>query len=62
MIQEMHHTFGAVSMAKRKNTPTVPQTAHSANNLAKRNQALLYALGGFTVLLYVVSFVRMGQW
>ncbi len=31
-------------------------------NLTKRNQALLYALGGFAVLLYFISFVRMGQW
>jgi len=49
-------------MAKRKNISTVSQTTHSTSNLAKRNQALLYALGGFAVLLYVVSFVRMGQW
>ncbi len=32
------------------------------NNLTKRNKALLYALGGFSILLYVISFVRMGQW
>lgn len=31
-------------------------------NLIKRNQALLYALGGFSILLYIISFVRMGQW
>jgi hypothetical protein len=30
--------------------------------LKKRNQALLYALGGFSLLLYIISFVRMGQW
>jgi len=32
------------------------------NNLTKRNKALLYVLGGFSILLYVISFVRMGQW
>lgn len=31
-------------------------------NLANRNRALLYALGGFSILLYLISFVRMGQW
>lgn len=30
--------------------------------LEKRNQALLYVLGGFSILLYIISFVRMGQW
>lgn len=30
--------------------------------LSKRNRALLYALGGFSILLYCISFVRMGQW
>ena len=33
-----------------------------SNNLSNRNRALLYALGGFSILLYVISFVRMGQW
>jgi hypothetical protein len=31
-------------------------------NLIKRNNALLLALGGFVLLLYLISFVRMGQW
>ncbi|MBX9804834.1 MAG: hypothetical protein K2Y18_03660 [Alphaproteobacteria bacterium] len=31
-------------------------------NLTSRNKALLYALGGFSILLYIISFVRMGQW
>lgn len=31
-------------------------------NLSRRNKALLYVLGGFSILLYLVSFVRMGQW
>jgi hypothetical protein len=31
-----------------------------SKNLIKRNQALLYILGGLSLLLYVVSFVRMG--
>jgi hypothetical protein len=33
-----------------------------SNNLTNRNKALLYALGGFSILLYIISFVRMGQW
>jgi hypothetical protein len=30
--------------------------------LASRNKALLYLLGGFSIVLYLISFVRMGQW
>jgi len=30
--------------------------------LTRRNKALLYVLGGFVILLYLISFVRMGQW
>jgi hypothetical protein len=30
--------------------------------LERRNKALLWALGGFVILLYIISFVRMGQW
>jgi hypothetical protein len=30
--------------------------------LALRNKAMLYALGGFSLLLYFISFARLGQW
>jgi hypothetical protein len=52
-------------VTKKKENPSGPlkMAPYSYNNkLTKRNQALLYALGGFAVLLYVISFVRMGQW
>lgn len=32
------------------------------SKLASRNKALLYVLGGFSILLYFISFVRLGQW
>jgi hypothetical protein len=49
---------------KKENPSESPKTAPYSyqNKLTQRNQALLYALGGFAVLLYVISFVRMGQW
>jgi hypothetical protein len=49
---------------KKGRTPKAPQNdSHSySRNLSKRNKALLYALGGFSILLYLISFVRMGQW
>lgn len=30
--------------------------------LTQRNRALLYVLIGFSILLYLITFVRMGQW
>jgi len=42
--------------------PSQTFTQLCRNNLAKRNKALLYVFGGFSILLYLISFVRMGQW
>lgn len=49
---------------KKENGSSASQTVPYSynNNLTKRNKALLYALGGFSILLYIISFVRMGQW
>jgi hypothetical protein len=49
---------------KTRSIAEAPQSvsySYSAN-LSKRNKALLYVLGGFSILLYIISFVRMGQW
>jgi hypothetical protein len=49
---------------KKGGAPNTSQTVTPLyrNNLTKRNKALLYVLGGFAILLYLISFVRMGQW
>lgn len=49
-------------MTKKKHPSEIPQAASRTPSLTRRNQALLYALGGFAALLYMISFVRMGQW
>jgi hypothetical protein len=60
----MYTSGGFMVKTKKKSPPGVlPNIPYSYNaNLFKRNKALFYTLGGFSILLYIISFVRMGQW
>jgi hypothetical protein len=46
--------------AKTKVTQNI--ASKYSNSLSQRNKALLFALVGFSILLYLITFVRMGQW